>query len=102
MILTFNEEANIGRTLDKLTWAQKILIIDSGSTDHTLEIVGRYPQTVVIQRDFDTAALQCNFGLSHVKSEWVLSLDADYVLSDELISEIAALRPSNSVRGFWT
>jgi glycosyltransferase involved in cell wall biosynthesis len=100
MILTFNEEANIGRTLDKLTWAQKILIIDSGSTDHTLEIVNRYSQAVAIQRKFDTAALQCNFGLAHVKSEWILSLDADYVMSDELISEIAALRPNSQVQGF--
>ena len=41
MILTFNEEANIGRTLAKLTWARKILIIDSGSTDHTIEIARR-------------------------------------------------------------
>ena len=44
MILTFNEEANIGRTLAKLTWAKKILIIDSGSTDRTLEIASQYPQ----------------------------------------------------------
>jgi glycosyltransferase involved in cell wall biosynthesis len=101
MILTFNEEANIGRTLDKLTWAKKILIIDSGSTDRTLEIVGRYSQAAVIQRTFDASAPQCNFGLAHVESEWVLSLDADYVLSDELISEIATLRPNRNLRGFW-
>src|SRR5262249_21906405 len=42
-----------------------------------------------------------NFGLAHVESEWVLSLDADYVLSDELISEISALRPNCNLRGFW-
>src|SRR5262245_40635600 len=101
MILTFNEEANIGRTLDKLTWAKKILVVDSGSTDDTLKIVKRYPQAVVIRRDFDTAAPQCNFGLTHVESEWVLSLDADYVLSDELVSEIAALQPNSNVCGFW-
>jgi hypothetical protein len=40
--------------------------------------------------------------LSHVDSEWVLSLDADYVLSDDLVSEIASLRPAGNVRGFWT
>jgi glycosyltransferase involved in cell wall biosynthesis len=101
MILTFNEEANIGRTLDKLIWANKILIVDSGSTDHTLEIVSRFPQVIVVRREFDTLATQCNFGLTHVESEWVLSLDADYVLSDELVAEIAALRANNNVRGFW-
>jgi glycosyltransferase involved in cell wall biosynthesis len=101
MILTFNEEANIGRTLAKLAWAKRILIIDSGSTDRTIEIANQYSQVKVIRRDFDTAAFQCNFGLTHVESEWVLSLDADYVLSDELVAEIAELRPSSSVRGFW-
>ena len=102
MILTLNEEANIGRTLSKLTWAKRILIIDSGSTDRTLEIVRQFQQAEVVRRDFDTAATQCNFGLSHVDSEWVLSLDADYVLSDDLVSEIASLRPAGNVRGFWT
>jgi glycosyltransferase involved in cell wall biosynthesis len=101
MILTFNEEANIGRTLAKLTWAKRILIVDSGSTDRTLEIVSQYAQAVVVQRNFDTAAPQCNFGLAQIESEWVLSLDADYVLSDELIAEIAALRPKSNVRGYW-
>lgn len=102
MILTFNEEANIGRTLGKLTWARKILIIDSGSTDRTIEVAREYPQVVVIRRGFDTFAPQCNFGLTHVESEWVLSLDADYILSDALVAEIAALQPASHIRGFWT
>jgi glycosyltransferase involved in cell wall biosynthesis len=102
MILTLNEEANIGRTLAKLTWAKRILVIDSGSTDRTLEIIGQYPQAVVVGRDFDSAAAQCNFGLNHIDSEWVLSLDADYVLSDGLISEIGGLRPTDNICGFWT
>src|SRR5262245_22984435 len=101
MILTFNEEANIARTLDKLVWAKKILIIDSGSSDDTLEIARRYPQTIIVQKDFESLASQSNFGLSRVESEWVLSLDADYVLSDELVSEIATLQPNGNVRAFW-
>jgi glycosyltransferase involved in cell wall biosynthesis len=101
MILTLNEEANIGRTLANLTWARRILVIDSGSTDRTLEIVRQHPQAVVVRRDFDSAAAQCNFGLTHIDSEWVLSLDADYVLSDELISEIGSLQPADNIRGFW-
>jgi glycosyltransferase involved in cell wall biosynthesis len=101
MILALNEEANIGRTLAKLTWARRILIIDSGSTDRTLEIIAQHPQAVVIRRDFDSAAAQCNFGLSQIDSEWVLSLDADYVLSDGLISEIERLQPTDNIHGFW-
>jgi len=101
MILTFNEEENIGRTLAKLTWAEQIVVIDSGSTDRTLEIVRRFPQAEIIRREFDSAAAQCNFGLSQIKSEWVLSLDADYVLSDALVAEIASLEPEANVRGYW-
>lgn len=100
MILTYNEEANIGRTLDKLTWAKRILVIDSGSTDGTLDIVRRYPQAEVVRRDFDGFAGQCNFGLQLVATEWVLSLDADYVLDDALIKEISALKPSADVNGY--
>jgi len=101
MILTLNEEANIGRTLAKLTWAERILVIDSGSTDRTLEIIRQHPRAVVVRREFDGAAAQCNFGLTQIDSEWVLSLDADYVLSDELISEIENLRPTDNICGFW-
>jgi glycosyltransferase involved in cell wall biosynthesis len=101
MILTFNEEANIGRTLEKLTWAKRILIVDSGSIDRTLEIANRHAQVAVVRRQFDTAAPQCNFGLTQVDTEWVLSMDADYVLSDELVGEIAALRPNSNTCGYW-
>ena len=83
MIITFNEAPNIGRCLERLTWAKRILVIDSGSTDETLAIVARYPQAVVVTRPFDTFAGQCNFGLSKVETEWVLSLDADYILAPD-------------------
>jgi len=87
LILTKNEEPNLRRVLDKLTWLEKVVILDSFSTDATLEIAGAYPNTVVLQRQFDTFAGQCNYGLSQLDSEWVLSLDADYVLTDEFITE---------------
>jgi hypothetical protein len=51
-------------------------------------------------RKFDSAARQCNYGLQHIDSEWVLSMDADYVLSDELIEEMRILQPENDIRGF--
>jgi glycosyltransferase involved in cell wall biosynthesis len=101
MVLTFNEEANIDRTLHQLSWARRILVVDSGSTDGTLAAMKAYPQVDVIRRDFDSAANQCNFGLEHVGTEWVLSLDADYVLSDALIAEIGALRPPSETCGYW-
>jgi glycosyltransferase involved in cell wall biosynthesis len=100
LIITYNEAPNIRRVLDKLAWAKRIVIVDSGSTDETLDIVSDYPQTEVIQRKFDDFASQCNFGLTHVKTTWVLSLDADYELSDEFIEELRTLAPIESEVGF--
>lgn len=89
LIITFNEEANIGRVLERLHWARSVVIIDSGSTDKTLEIAARFPQVQVITRAFDSFASQCNFGLTQIKTPWVLSLDADYVLGDGFEAELA-------------
>lgn len=100
LILTFNEAANIQRTLEKLKWAREILIVDSFSTDETLAIAKSFPQVRVVQRKFDTFANQCNFGLEQIKTEWVLSLDADYVLSDELNRELTGLKPEAGVAGY--
>jgi len=94
LILTKNEEPNLKRVLDKLTWLEKIIILDSYSTDATLEIAKSYPNVVIHQRKFDTFAIQCNYGLSLIDTEWVLSLDADYVLTDELIEEIKSFAVS--------
>lgn len=91
LILTFNEAPNIDRTLQRLSWASTIVVIDSYSTDETLEILQSYPQVQTFQREFDTHTNQWNYGLQQVKSEWVLSLDADYILTDDLIAEINAL-----------
>ena len=91
MVITFNEAPNISRCLDRLTWAQRILLVDSGSTDGTLEIARAYSQVDVVHRPFDDFATQCNFGLSQISSDWVLSLDADYELSEQLVAEIERL-----------
>lgn len=100
LILTHDEAANIARTLGRLTWAPRIVVVDSGSTDATLEIVRRHKQTEVISHPFVDFAAQCNFGLSQIPSGWVLSLDADYELSEELVAELRSLSPPPSVAGY--
>jgi glycosyltransferase involved in cell wall biosynthesis len=100
LVLTFNEAPNVGRVLDRLTWARRIVVVDSGSTDDTLAVVARYPQAEVLHRPFDSFARQCNFGLAHVATEWVLSLDADYVLSEALVAEIGRLDPAAPPVGY--
>ncbi len=68
MILTHNEEANLRTTLDGLTWASTILVVDSFSTDATLRIAAEFARVRVIQRPFDHFAEQCNFGLAHIET----------------------------------
>jgi glycosyltransferase involved in cell wall biosynthesis len=100
LVITYNEAENIARTLDRITWARRIVVIDSGSTDKTLEIARAYPQVDIVQRPFDDFAAQCNFGIARVKTGWVLSLDADYELSDELVAELRDLRPDAETYGY--
>lgn len=100
LIITYDEGPNIGRTLAKLTWAHRIVLVDSGSSDETLSIVRKHENVDIFHREFDDFARQCNFGLARVQSEWVLSLDADYELSDELIGEIRRLQPLDAVCGY--
>jgi hypothetical protein len=90
LLLTYNEEANIERTLSALKWVPSIVAIDSGSSDRTLEILASEPTVTVMHRTFDSFADQCNFGLDLIKTEWVLSLDADYVVTPALAAEICA------------
>jgi glycosyltransferase involved in cell wall biosynthesis len=101
LIIAYNEAPNIARTLGKLSWAKRIVVIDSGSTDETLDMLRRFPQVDVIGHPFSDFASQCNFGLTLVDTPWVLSLDADYELSDALVEEFAGLHAPDAVAGYW-
>jgi len=100
LLITFNEIQNIGRTVGRLGWAKRIVVVDSGSTDGTLEFLARDPRIEVHHRAFDSFAEQCNFGLSRIPTEWVLSLDADYELSDEVVANLQGLQPAAEEAGF--
>jgi glycosyltransferase involved in cell wall biosynthesis len=100
LIITYNEGPNLRRILDKLVWANRIVIIDSGSTDDTLDIVGACGQATVTKRPFTDFASQCNFGLRQITTPWALSLDADYELSDELVTELHNLKEDVAIDGY--
>ena len=100
LVLTYNEDPNIRRTLEAVSWAPRIIVVDSGSTDTTLEIVRTFPQARILTRAFDSFAAQCNFGIAHIQTTWVLSLDADYELSAELQREIQSLAQAEPLAGY--
>lgn len=100
VILTRDEEANLERTLAQLRWARDVVIVDSFSTDATLDIARRFPNVRVAQREIDTLAGQTNYGLAQVRTPWVLLLDADYFVPQELTDELRMLDPPSVVRAY--
>jgi glycosyltransferase involved in cell wall biosynthesis len=102
LILAYNEAANIERTLEQLHWARDIVVVDSFSDDDTLEIISGFPQVRIHQRKFDSHENQWNFGLNEtgINSEWVLGLDADYILTEDLAAELGALQPAPEISAY--
>jgi glycosyltransferase involved in cell wall biosynthesis len=101
LILTYNEQENLRRTLEALMWVPKVIVLDSFSNDQTLEIARSFPNVQVVQRVFDTHANQWNSGLDRIDTEWALTLDADYVLTAELQEEIKKLEPTSDLAVYW-
>lgn len=101
VVITKNEEPNIGRCLESVKWADEIILIDSQSTDRTLEIARNHGVKVYSQP-------WCGYGyakregVSQAKETWVLSIDADEEVSSELAAEIESiLSNGTSYAGFY-
>lgn len=101
LILTFNEAPNICRTLENLTWAERVVVVDSGSDDGTQRLAAAFSNTDLIERDFDTHARQWNFGVDRVQTEWTLALDADFQVPPEFVKEITEIPGATSKNGFF-
>ena len=93
-IVTLNEEENLARTLASVSWAQEIIVVDSGSTDRTVEIARSFGARV-FERPWPGFAAQKNFAIAQCQGAWILSLDADEELTTELQTQIRTLLPSN-------
>jgi glycosyltransferase involved in cell wall biosynthesis len=91
VIITRNEERNILRCLESVEpMADEIVVVDSGSTDRTLQIC-RESGCKIFTREFDGYGSQKQFAVDQAFNDWVLSIDADEVLSEELTEEIKQL-----------
>lgn len=112
IILTYNEELNIGECLKSISdWVDETIIVDSFSTDKTIDIIKKY-DCRYYERKFINQADQFNWALDNVsiKNNWVLRLDADEVMTPELWKEITEyfssnkseiLDPKSEVTGFY-
>lgn len=102
IILTFNEAPNIGRALERVSWARDIVVVDSFSDDATVEIASRFPQVRVFKRKFDCLENQWNYALAEteIETKWVLALDADYIVTPELNDEVRDLSPTEEISGY--
>jgi glycosyltransferase involved in cell wall biosynthesis len=99
LLLTHDEVQQVRGCLESLAPAERIVVIDSGSVDGTLDIVAAFPRTTVVSRPFAGFADQRNHGLDRVTSgAWVLHIDADERVPEQLWAELEALDPpSNAV-----
>lgn len=114
VIIVKNEEKRIGACLESVKWADDIVIVDDMSTDRTVEIARNYTDRI-IQRKMDIEGVHRNYAYSQAKDEWVLSLDADELVSPELKEEIGrvvtgdtgsehnvfAIPLRNYIGGYW-
>jgi len=94
-IITLNSEKTLNPVLEAVSWADEIVLVDSGSTDKTLEIAQKF-KAKIIHRAFDGYGSQKNFATEQASNDWVLSLDDDEILTPELQQEIQNLNLSTS------
>lgn len=101
IITTFNEEVNVAECIESVAWADQILLVDSFSTDQTVEIARRYP-IEILQREYFGSAAQKNWAIDRVAHEWVLIVDADERVPERLAREILAVLASQpAVNGYY-
>ena len=106
VLITQNEERNLPRTLESVMplvrdGRGEIIIVDSGSTDRTVEIAQSYGAKVFVEK-WKGFAAQKNSAIDKASMDWVLQLDADEALEPELVAEMeAALNASSAMTGFW-
>lgn len=103
IILTKNEERNIGLCLDGLKWCDEVIIIDDYSEDNTVKIARSRGAAIFKKRLNNDFSSQRNFGLGKAKGEWVLFIDADEIVSSSLAKDIVRrIRKNNNIySGFY-
>lgn len=101
IILTLNEEPNLRGAIESCSFADEILVVDSFSTDQTVEVAKSFPEVRVVQHEYTTSAAQRNWGVGHASHNWIFYLDADERAPPELAREMRdALRGGTQYSAF--
>lgn len=99
-VITKDESRNLAAALDSVSWADEIVVVDSGSADDTAAIARRSSSTVVV-REFSGYGEQKNYAASIARHDWILSIDADERVTPALAEEIRALlRTAPAAHGY--
>jgi glycosyltransferase involved in cell wall biosynthesis len=99
IIITKNESAHIGSCLQSVSWADEVIVLDSGSEDDTVEICKQYTNNVFIT-DWPGFGVQKQRALDKAQGDWVLSIDADEVVTTELRIEIERALQQVQINGY--
>ncbi|MEZ4803955.1 MAG: glycosyltransferase family 2 protein [Bacteroidia bacterium] len=99
VIIAKNESENLKLSLSKLDWCDDIVLVDDFSSDDTKSVAESHG-AIVYQRKLDDFGLQKQFAVSKAKHNWILSIDADEILSDNLISEIKQLNLESEITAY--
>jgi len=91
VITSFNEEHNIADCIESLLWCDEIILVDSFSTDGTLEVAQRYDKVRFFQRNYFGAGAQKNWAMQHVQHDWIFLLDSDERCTPELRDEVVEI-----------
>ena len=96
VLIAYNEASIIEETLKALVWCDEIVVVDSGSRDNSQQIYDKY-KCRVFTRSFDGFGTQKNYAFLQAQNDWILSIDADEVLSKELQDEIQNKMQQNNI-----
>lgn len=95
-VITFNEERNLAAALESLSWADEIIVVDSESTDNTVEIARSFTDRVFV-RSWPGYSAQKNFAAEQANNDWIFSLDADERISPELRRSLENVKRAHSL-----
>src|SRR3989344_6713802 len=102
VVSAFNEERKIEACLKSVEFSDEIILVDGSSTDRTVEIAKKFKTKIYKRENNPMLNINKNFGFTKAKGDWILSLDADERVSEDLKKEInKVLKNVKDVNGYW-